>query len=287
MQYYGKRVLVAGIIILLISLNLAVRAQNFESDENAQSPEGRLVSQWIIFYSNIQRVVKELPPVYYDSILEKAAVWQARYCEKEGKVTHVAKVSEMKTVSDRIRFFHGSPFRPAENLYLFDPVKMSSGIIDEDAARKTAYGIVKKWMALPEESRNIMVHESSRIGVGFVKTKDLKKNHYYVCLLSDRGGYSGFGIMVPGAKSKKNENPVLKVEKYFEKVKTRFVITYTGGLELKIIEVVRDSELKTLPMEKKDNITYIFEKKGLYRGLLFIAFFDNVSMQLYPVLLLK
>jgi len=265
----------------------------FSNTERDMEPQPELspkkIHEWILFYTNVERIEKKLSPLVYDEILEKAAVWQAEYCAGIKGLSHTADVSGMKTPGDRIRHFNGSWMTYGENLTVSFAMNMAkvSYTIRSDAKGKykdfgnkeiswynentLAYAMVSEsWMNSPGHRANILSPKFYALGAGSAKGEYSKqKEAYYGCQVFTGNKKWDFSLLT--AKKKKNQIRVDFPEK---------------GLEVVILSFKKlPGNFEVIKALKKEGTESVFEIEG--EGIFFIACFDPETGIYYPVKKIK
>ncbi|MFH0977093.1 MAG: CAP domain-containing protein [Spirochaetota bacterium] len=259
----------------------------------------KLVSKWIIFYTNIERLTNGQAPLQYDPELEKAALWQAEYCSKIKTLDHTARVKNMAKHKDRIEFFGGKCGNCGENLTVkfsanFEgipvSVKNDSKGVYYDYGSKTVYWLTEQqmafimidgWMKSPGHRKNILRPGFLWIGAGSVKGVYNNFSSYYGCQV-----FNGYGGLPPEHFKSKYELSGIIAKKKISNGKEIFEISYDGTFIPGIVEINGDAELITHPLEK-NGAQYTFIKIPNIKGQLFAALYDKNQDMLYPVILLK
>lgn len=239
------------------------------------------VSQMIVFYTNIQRVVKGGRPVLHDAKLAEAALWQARYCAGVGKLTGDADVRGMETLRDRIQHFQGWCSTCRENLYRL-PLN-GQDVSGDDAARSLAYRLVYRLISSPESMAVIMKGGCNTIGTGVVKKGNGADASVYVSqVMNYRHGESGReqgGILKDDLRCDPGSMKIYKVRK---EGKTYFHIEYRGPHEVRILQLKGDSPITRYRVDHENDV-YVFERTRTQKPYLFVALYDRSSGMEYPV----
>ncbi len=100
------KVLVLTVIIVAINSFGYTQAGNMGTSKPGVK-ELQSAAQQLIFYANIQRVVRGKPFMLLDPVLQKAAFYQASYCAKKNKLTKKSSEDGMTLVEDRIKHVGG------------------------------------------------------------------------------------------------------------------------------------------------------------------------------------
>jgi len=289
------------IILLLLIFHISLPLFANTSRDLGSEPDLniKLISSWIIFYTNIERVKNNLTPVQYDLDLEKAALWQAEYCTKIKKLDHVAVVDRMSKFKDRIEFFGGKCGNCGENLNVkfsanFEGIPVSikkdgngtyydfgSNTISWLNEQKIGYIMLDSWMKSPGHRKNILNAGFIWMGAGIAKGIYANNSSYYGCQV-----FNGYGGFTQDFFKNKYELSGMEAKKSVLNGKEIFSILYNGVLVPGVIEVNKDKELKSYVLEKKDN-KLVFIKSAPVSGELFAALYDKKHDILYPVMLLK
>ncbi len=157
------------------------------------------MEDWILFYSNLERTDRDLPPLLHEESLSLAARWQARYCSEKRQLSHTAADPSMRTVGRRIsRFQEGrTPSRWGENvIVIFQTntsgkqymIKRDAGGVYRDygkhevrwySEREAARTMVLDWMKSPGHRANLLRKEFRRMGPGVVPGIYRKEPAFY------------------------------------------------------------------------------------------------------------
>ena len=156
------------------------------------------IEKWILFYSNIERSDRDLPPLLFDEMLRSTARWQAGYCAQIGYLNHFADVSSMRTTGERLLYFSGKePRFWGENLVvvLRTNIAGKNFVMREDwfgkyrdfgsrqvywrSERQVARAMVDKWMKSPLHRTNLLSRSFERLGPGVVASSYRKESAYY------------------------------------------------------------------------------------------------------------
>jgi uncharacterized protein YkwD len=288
------------ILLLLIGFfYLPVYANTTRDIGNEVDLNLKLISKWILFYTNIERVKNSLAPVQYDPGLEKAAYWQAEYNAKMQKLEHVIPVREMSAPKDRIENFGGKCGACGENLTVKFAIN-SEGIrftIKNDGngtyydygantvkwrnEQEMGYSMLDGWMNSPGHRKNILNAAFLWLGPGISKGIYSKNKSYYGCQV-----FNGYGGLPHNFIKSEYELSGYEIKKSIINGKDAYIISYNGSMVPGVIEVNKDKELKTYALEKKDN-KLVFIKSAQVSGELFFALYDKKNDILYPVMLIK
>jgi len=259
----------------------------------------KLVSKWILFYTNIERVRNNLAPLQYDADLEKAAFWQAEYCSRIQKLDHTSQVNGMNTIKDRIEHFNQGCGVCGENLTVKFAMN-SEGVrfyIKNDAVgtyydfgnytvkwrneQEMGYSMLESWMNSPGHRKNILNGSFVWMGPGATKGIYSKNISYYGCQV-----FNGYGGLQYSPIKSEYELNGFQVKKGLISGKDAYMFSYNGSMMPGVIEVNKDKELKTYPIEKKDD-RLVFIKSAPVSGELYFALYDKKQDKLYPVMMLR
>lgn len=287
------------ILIILVSLSVYVHANTTRDIGNEPELNIKLISKWIIFYTNVERLKNGKDPIQYDIDIEKAAQWQAEYCAKTRDLAHVINVNGMKAPKDRIEHFGSRCGNCGENLtvkFITNTEGISYYIKKDDKGtyfdfgnftvyyrneQQMGYSMVDSWMKSPNHRKNILHTGFLWIGGGAAKGIYNNNKSYYGCQV-----FNGYGGLPREFIKAKYELSGMKIRKNSKDSKDIFYISYNGEMKPGIIEVNDDNELISHPFENnKDEL--VFVKKARTRGILFAALYDKNTDILYPVILLK
>ncbi len=247
--------------------------------------EPSVINRWILFYTNIERVKNNMPPLEYDTILEKAADWQAGYCANDlGDLSHYSRNPEMSHPGKRINHFGGTWSTYGENITVVFATNSESvryySRSDEKGTYKDygnhtiywrndsqiAYSMVDSWMNSSGHRANILNRSFCSMGGG-----------------SCAGKYSGqeswYGAQVFTGNSKIDFKTVKA-----EKKESGYQILYKGQLAVKCFELADKTVIKDVRVSRQNDI-YICELTPDLKGEVFVALADGEIV--YPVLKLK
>ncbi len=259
----------------------------------------KLISKWILFYTNIERVKNRLAPVQYDTGLEKAAFWQAEYNAKTQKLEHVIRDREMSAPKNRIEHFGGRCGTCGENLTVkfatnsegirFMIKKDGNGTYYDFGAhtikwrneQEMGYTMLESWMNSPGHRKNILTAAFMWLGPGVAKGIYSNNKSYYGCQV-----FNGIGGLPRDFFKSGYELGGFEAKKSIAGGKEGYVISYNGPMIPGVIEVNKDKELITHTLEKKDG-KLVFIKSAPVSGELFFALYDKKEDKLYPVMMLK
>ena len=252
-----------------------------EHPDDGRYEKAESLGHAVMFYTNIQRVVKGGFPVFYNNTLEKAALWQAEYCERKNKITTKSEVAGMQDTAARIRHYDGQAGALSENIFFFTG---KNGALSEEEARKLAYEMATHFASSPETKKTTFRPGFNNIGIGVIlnkpETGSLKSR---VCC-SQVLCFNPSGITI-----KKNSNgrkciafgqETLEVEKTVIEGKVFFYISYNGNRTVSVIQV-KDSNPVIRHEVKKENSTWIYEKKKEHGLYLFVTLSDGAFE--YPI----
>lgn len=122
----------------------------------------------IVFYSNIERVKRDILPLIYDKALNAPAFYQAYACMKSKYLSHENGKTGLESVSDRI--FQGGRTHQAagENLAYFS--------LDGEKNFEIAREAVKNWMNSSGHRANILNNYAVAMGAGVAFSQVEKKD---------------------------------------------------------------------------------------------------------------
>ncbi len=285
-------------IIVLLMLGTAIFANTSRDIGREPELDTKLISVWIIFYTNIERLKNKQDPLQYDPDLEKPAQWQAEYCAKTQKLEHVIDVKGMETPKDRMERFRGVCGNCGENLAV-KFANNSEGVpvyIKKDNngeyydygdktifwrnQRQMAYAIVDAWMKSAGHRKNILNPGFKWIGVGTFKGTYSKNISYYACQV-----FNGNGNLPDDFIKAEYRLNGFNLEKQKQKGGETYSIYYEGDMVPGIVEVIEDMELKSHKLDKNGNEYTFINSDGLKN--LFFVLYDKKHDLLYPVITLK
>jgi uncharacterized protein YkwD len=283
-------------IIILLFISTILRP-NTSRD---LGPEPKLdlnkINKYILLYTNMQRRYNGLVPLTYDEILEKAAIWQSKYCAYIRNLSHTSNVTGMYSFSDRIRAYGGKSFRTGgENVIVVfsKNTENVSYYIEKDKKgtyydygnyyvywrneMQVAYKMVDGWMKSPGHRANILTSAFLSMGGG-----------------SAKGVYSGeksyYGTQVFTSKRKYNFNE-LKSKRVKKENKIYYEIQYPKILKVKILDYNTNKSLNLINPKviKEENgiVFYEFHKPSKYKGQLIISLVENDPLVIYPMYIAK
>ncbi len=287
--------------ILLFLLIGAFPASANTTRDLGPEPElnSKKIGAWISFYTNLERISRGLNPLLYESILEKAAEWQAGYCAKIKNLNHNSAEPGMRTVKDRVEHFGGSYNTWGENLTVQFSIN-SEGVmyyIKSDGRgeykdygshaiywrddRQMAYVMVRNWMTSPGHRANILNAGFSLIGAAAAKGVYSGEKSYYGCQV-----FGARTFFLAGEKAAESEFAKLSVARSGAGGKNSYSISYNGRYDVMIIEINGGDKPVSHPVEKNGN-SLLFRPKMRPKGLLFAALHDKVRDIIYPVKMLQ
>jgi uncharacterized protein YkwD len=116
----------------------------------------------------------------WDSVCTKAALEQARYCAKKGKLSHTQDNPDMRDVKKRYRYYKGEASTVGENLLTLDfriPNHHAGDSITDRIARRynaAAKFMVSLWMQSPPHKKNLLYADYKSAGIAMVYTNRLQ-----------------------------------------------------------------------------------------------------------------
>ena len=286
-------------IFLIIIFSIPVGANTTRDIGNEPELDLKLVSKWIVFYTNIERIKNQLEPVQYNAGLEQAAYWQAEYCVKIKTLDHVSSVTGMRTPKDRIEHFGERCGNCGENLTVKFAINSEgiSYIIRKDEhgiyfdygskaikwrnEQEMGYTMVDSWMKSPGHRKNILTPGFKWIGAGTVKGLYNNNKSYYGCQV-----FNGYGGLPHNFFKSAYELNGLEIKRSTIGGKNSWIINYSGEMLPGVIEVNEDNELKSYNLEKKDN-GFVFIRNSHGIGKFFVSLYDKQHDIIYPMELLK
>ena len=286
-------------ILLTSSFSISINANTTRDIGKEAELNLKLVSKWILFYTNIERVKNNLAPVQYDESLEQAANWQAEYCVKIQTLDHMASVSGMRTPKDRIENYGGRCGNCGENLTVKFAIN-SEGIpyiIRKDSAgtffdygaktikwrneQEMGYAMVDSWMKSPGHRKNILGSGFKWLGAGAAKGVYNNHKSYYGCQV-----FNGYGGLPQNFFKSAYELNGFDAKKRVINGRNTWTIFYNGEMIPGVIEVNEDNELKSFDLEKKDE-SFIFNNSSRGSGEIFAVLYDKKQDAFYPMIQLK
>jgi uncharacterized protein YkwD len=294
-----KKFKIFVLLLFVLSVSAILHANTTRDLGNEPDLNIKLISKWIIFYTNIERVKNNLAPIQYDPDLGKAAYWQAEYNTKTGTLEHIISVKEMSTPKDRIEHFGGTCGSCGENLTVkfainsegirFTIKNDSNGTFNDYGAntlkwrneQEMGYSMLDSWMKSPGHRKNILNTGFIWMGAGIAKGMYSNNKSYYGCQV-----FNGYGGLPHNFIKAEYRLAGFEAKKSKISGKDAYIISYNGTLVPGVIEVNKDKELKPYVLEKKDN-KLVFIKSAPVSGELFAALYDKEHDILYPVMLLK
>lgn len=290
---FRKKLTVAFVLIFIA---ISVLANTSRDIGNQPVLNYNLLSKWIVFYTNINRISNGKTTLKYDPLLEKAAFWQAEYCAKLGDLNHSSNVPGMYSVSDRIKHFGSTYSACGENLTVqfASNTENVSFYIKQDGKgqyydygnytvywrdeRQTAYAMLNSWMHSSGHRANILNGSFLQMGAGAGKGKYSGVGSYYGCQVFSKPSYPG--------EAKQTNIFNIDIKKTLAEGREIYIINYSGAMELKVINLLNDETPVYLPLTKEKDL-WKFEKDKSVKENLFAALYDKEADVLYPVALMK
>ncbi|MBN2041736.1 MAG: CAP domain-containing protein [Spirochaetes bacterium] len=295
-----KKITILLLIILPVFLFSSALKANTTRDIGKEPRLNRkIIADWIILYTNIERIKNGLSPLEYDEALASAAFWQADYCAKIKNLDHISRIKGMETPKDRIENYDRKCGFCGENLaaILSMNIEGKKAYVKEDKEgtyydfgnhticwrneKQVASTIVRNWMNSKYHRDNILNPGFLWIGAETVSGILGKNKSYYGCQVFN--GYGG--LNTESIKIKYNLSG-LNADKGTIEGKDAYLFSYKGNLEPSVFEITENQEIIKHSIIKKDE-RFIFIKNRRISNDLFAALFDKRNQMLYPVLLLK
>lgn len=278
-----------GFFLFIVVLISSVLSGNTTRDMGKEPVlNDREVVNWILFYTNIERVNRNKSPFSYDPVLEKAALWQAGYCKKIGTLSHYSDEAGMKTVKDRVNHFGMNLMTGGENVIVEFTSNMANRryYIQTDSKgtyrdfgdfevywydeRQLANVMVERWMASPRHRENILRDMFNSMGSGIARGTYSNENSYYACQVFSGKKNIDFEqlriINTPGNKGR--------------------MFSYPGELEARVISLSDDSTIKQVSVSRKDGNIYLISDPEV-SGRHYACLYDKKTSNLYPVKILQ
>ncbi|PKL15039.1 MAG: hypothetical protein CVV50_01390 [Spirochaetae bacterium HGW-Spirochaetae-6] len=126
------------------------------------------VMDWIVFYTNMERVKRGLLPLIYDKALNAPAFYQAYSCMKSKYLSHENGKTGLESVSDRILQGGRTHQAAGENIAYFS--------LDNWENFEIAREAVKNWMNSSGHRANILNNYAIAMGAGVAFSKEEKKD---------------------------------------------------------------------------------------------------------------
>ena len=273
------------IIILISSLLSGNTTRDMGKEPVLNESE---VVNWILFYTNIERVNRNKSPFSYDPVLEKAAYWQASYCKKIGTLSHYSDEKGMRTVKDRVGHFGLDLRTGGENVIVEFTSNMANRryyiLTDSKGTyrdfgdfevywyneRQLAKVLVERWMASPRHRENILRDMFNSMGSGISKGTYSNENSYYACQVFSGKKNIDFEqlkiINMPGSRGR--------------------MLSYSGELEVRVIALDNDSQIKFVSVSRKEGENFLITDPEI-SGRHYACLYDKKTGDLYPVKILQ
>lgn len=249
----------------------------------------RGINNWILFYTNIERVNRGLLPLAADTLLDKAALWQASWCSRRGNLAHIVDDNQaMRTPLDRVAHFGGATEAIGENVIVefYANITNRQFYIRKDERgeyrdfgdyevhwrdeRELALTMVNAWMNSPHHRDNIMNKIFNAMGAGVA-----------------RGTYSG-ELACYGCQVFSGARPV--DFQALQAVRLRgttdaYLLTYPGEFEVRAVTL--DAAKKTIAVDMQKEYASYRVKRPAGNAPLYACLYDGTTGILYPVRLMR
>ncbi len=281
-------------ILNIFLLTILISVLNFANTSRDLGPEPKLdlkkINQYILFYTNLERLKYGKTPFVYGPILEKAAIWQSEYNKINRRLSHYSSTTGMNSPGDRIKHFGGDWMTYGENVTVnfSNNTEGISYYVRKDSKgsfkdfknftvywrneMQMAYAMVRGWMNSPGHRANILNNSFNSMGAGTTKGVYNTVNSYYGTQVFT--GKKIYNFSKLSIKRKETDN------------KEVYAISYPNVLEVKVLDVYQDKKITSLEISKvKEDETneYIFTKPIKVEGDIYIVLYDKQKNILYPV----
>jgi uncharacterized protein YkwD len=279
---YLLPIIVCGVLIVGLFPLYSNSARDI--GEEPKLSEKKILS-WVFFYTNIERVKRNMTPLAYDSTLEKAAHWQSDYCRSIGKLDHYSTVKGMYNPQERVAHFGGNLKTGGENVIVVFTSNISNRPFylknDEKGTykdyglftvywyneRQIAMEMVKSWMQSQNHRENILRSMFNSMGAGTVEGIYSGEKSYYAGQVFSGERPIDFGALTITVSG--NE----------------YGLNFPGDFDIRVVSIKEDGDIIALPCEKTGN-SWLFKKQQSSDKQLYVCIYDDKADILYPIKML-
>ncbi len=192
-----KNIIIVAILLIMLTLSFSLIGNTSRDLKTEPFLNKKILSEKILFFTNIERVRKKLQPLILSLGLDKAAKWQANYSLKRESLTHSSTTPSMQDTAQRINYF-GDEWKICSEI---STINFSRNIADIpfyakkdsqgeflDFAESTVYwrnetqmaiAMVKSWMGSPKHRASILNKKFKSVGIGTTKGKYKKEPAWF------------------------------------------------------------------------------------------------------------